>query len=102
MEHEILLRRRGAQGEETLRVWLPEGLSLLDAARRAALPVASACRGESLCARCGLRILSGGAHLPAEEPAETRAKQRNRVDPELRLACQARPTGPVEVTATYW
>ncbi len=102
MEHEIRLRRRGAQGEETLRVRLPEGLSLLDAARRAALPIANACHGESLCARCGLRILSGSVHLPVEEAAETLAKQRNRVDPELRLACQARPTGPVEVTAPYW
>jgi len=47
-------------------------------------------------------VLSGAAQLDPESPAEQRSKQRNRVAPELRLACQARLRGDVEVTALYW
>jgi 2Fe-2S ferredoxin len=78
------------------------GTSLLDAARRAGLPVASACGADGLCGRCGMRVLAGEAHLSAETPGESRIKQRNRIAPELRLACRASVGGDVEVTAPYW
>jgi 2Fe-2S ferredoxin len=81
---------------------VPLGTTLLEAARRAGLPVARACGGEGLCARCGLRVLSGGETLPATSPAEERAKEANRVPAELRLACQVELCGPLEVTAAYW
>ncbi len=82
-------------------VRIAPGTNLLDAARSAGLPLAGACRGDGLCGRCGVRVSSGGALHPETE-AETRAKRRNRVAPELRLACQLTPTCDVEVTATYW
>ena len=41
--------------EREIRV--PAGTSLLEAARRAGLPVASACGADGICARCGLDIL---------------------------------------------
>ena len=40
--------------------------------------------------------------LPAETPEETRCKQRNRIDPALRLACRIRVTADLSVTAPYW
>jgi len=84
----------------TLRV--AAGTTLLDAARRAGLPMASACGADGLCARCGVRVLAGAGSLSAETESERRQKRRNRIDPELRLACRAAATGDVEVTAGYW
>jgi ferredoxin len=78
------------------------GATLLDAIRLAGLPVASACGATALCGRCGVRVLAGGDALPDELPAEREAKRRNRVDPEVRLACQVAAAGDLEVTADYW
>ena len=84
----------------TLRV--ARGTTLLEAARRAGLPMASACGADGLCARCGVRVLSGAGALSAEGLAEARQKRRNRIDPALRLACRAAVSGDVEVSASYW
>jgi len=84
------------------RIRVPAGTSLLEAARRAGLPVASACGAGGLCARCGLRILSGGEGLPNESGAEESVKRANRVDPRLRLACQVALRSDLTVTAPYW
>lgn len=78
------------------------GTTLFDACRRAGLPLASACGGDALCGRCGVRMLGGAAALPAESERETLAKRRNRVDPGLRLACCVAPSGDVDVTTPYW
>lgn len=81
---------------------VPVGTTLLEAARLAGLPLARACGGEGLCGRCGLRVLAGGEGLAPPSAAEQRAKQRNRVPAELRLACRLELCGAVEVTAAYW
>ncbi len=75
------------------------GTTLYRAARRAGLAVATACREEGWCGRCGLR-----AHgdLSAERPDERRVKADQRVDDALRLSCVARVLGDVEATADYW
>lgn len=77
-------------------------MTLLEATRLAELPIASACGENGACARCGLKVLSGLPGLEPESAREIRIKQRNRIDPELRLACRARPTRDLTVTATYW
>ena len=80
-------------------VQVPSGTNLLEAIREAGLPIASACGAAALCGRCCVRV--EGA-LAREAADETDAKRRNRVDPELRLACQVAATRDLEVTATYW
>ena len=102
MEHSVtfLRRRGGAAVEQVARV--PDGMTLLDAARGAGLPIASACSGEALCARCGLTILSGAAALDPERADERVQKELNRIAPEQRLACRAGVHGPVVATAAYW
>lgn len=102
MTHEIRLERRRERDRETLTVQLTDGESLMEAARLAGLPIAAACGGERLCARCGLRILAGSERLSPQSDEEREVMERNRIDPALRLACQAIPTGPVVATATYW
>jgi ferredoxin len=79
-----------------------EGTSLLEAARRAGLPLASACRGDALCGRCGVSVLEGASALPIERNAEARAKRRNRVPTEQRLACRIAVSNDLEVTTGYW
>jgi adenylate cyclase len=83
-------------------VLVPDGTTLLEAVREAGLPIARACGGGGLCGHCGVTVLAGAETLPPPGAAETRAKQRNRVAPELRLACQVEVRGPLEVTASYW
>jgi len=85
-----------------IEVVAPAGTTLLDAALGAGLPVARSCGADGVCARCGLRIVEGADSLSPEAPDETRIKQRNRIDAELRLACRAKIHGDVVATAQYW
>lgn len=81
---------------------VPAGTSLLEAARQAGLPVASACGADGVCARCGLEILEGADALPPETEREQDIKQRNRVAASLRLSCYIDVAGDMTVTAPYW
>lgn len=77
-------------------------MTLLEATRAVGLPIASACGEDGTCARCGLEILEGAGAIEAESEREKTIKQRNRIDPALRLACRVRPCGDLTVRATYW
>jgi len=77
-------------------------MTLLEATRAVDLPIASACGENGACARCGLKIILGAENLPAETDRERIIKERNRIDPNLRLACRVRPTGDLTVRAPYW
>jgi ferredoxin len=79
---------------------VPRGTRLIDAVRRAGLPIAAACTDELLCARCGVRILEG--RVSRETETEREAKARNRVPAPLRLACAIRLHDDLIVTADYW
>lgn len=84
-------------------VSMPAGdMTLLEATREAGLPIASACGENGACARCGLEIIEGIDNLASETERERTIKERNRIDPSLRLACRVRPRGNVTVRATYW
>ena len=85
-----------------LEVETPPGTTLLDAAIAVGLPIARSCGAEGVCSKCALRVVDGAAHLSAELPDETRIKNRNRVDAELRLACRSEICGDVTVSASYW
>lgn len=78
------------------------GTTLLEAARMAQLPVATACGASQLCGRCGLQIVEGGESLASETPLEAHIKQLNRVDVELRLSCRLTVEADLVVTAQYW
>ncbi len=88
--------------QRTRSVCVPRGATLLAAAREAGLPLATACGGRALCARCGVRVVAGEGSVSSESPRERRIKARNRIEPALRLACLTRLAGPVEVSAPYW
>jgi adenylate cyclase len=77
-------------------------MTLLEATREVGLPIASACGENGACARCGLEIVEGIPNLALETERERLIKARNRIEPELRLACRVRPVGDVTVRAQYW
>jgi 2Fe-2S ferredoxin len=83
-------------------VLVEAGASLHDAARRAGLPIASACGADGICGRCVVMCVHGAEQLPVETRAESELKARNRVDARYRLACRVAPRGDVTVTAPYW
>ena len=102
MKHRVRFQRRKHGRLETLCIEVPDGTTLWNAARALDLPVASACRGDALCARCGLEPLAGASALSAESEDERLTKERSRVAPELRLSCLTRVHGNVTATARYW
>jgi 2Fe-2S ferredoxin len=84
------------------QVRVPAGTTVLDAARRVGLPVASGCAANGLCARCGVTVLTGETGVSQESPGEAEAKRLNRVDESQRLSCMTEISGDVEITASYW
>lgn len=83
-------------------VEVPSGTTLLDAVVAAGLPIARSCGADGICGKCALRALAGADALGPESADEARIKARNRIDPELRLACRVRVRGDVTATAPYW
>ncbi len=71
------------------------GTSLLEAARRAGIPLASNCNGQGECQECGVTILDGQlSNLTDDEVA---CRLEGSLSPQDRLACCARILGPVQV-----
>lgn len=74
------------------------GTTLLEASRIGGIPHASVCGGRGRCSTCRVHVDTGIENLPAASPAETAVLSRIGAGPNVRLACQARPTGPVAMT----
>ena len=85
---------------QNISVEIMPGMTLLEAAHQANLPVGNSCGAEGTCGRCGLRIVSG--RLPPPTPRENHVAQANRLDTGLRLSCMVQPMEDVEITADYW
>ena len=78
-------------------VMVPIGFSVLEASRHAGLPHASVCGGRGRCSTCRVRIVRGLDTLPAASEAERRVLRRIGAPPDVRLACQLRPTRETDV-----
>jgi adenylate cyclase len=79
-------------------VAVPPGFSVLEASRFAAIPHASVCGGRGRCSTCRIRVARGLNTLPPPDPAEARVLKRVGVPPNVRLACQLRPTRDLSVS----
>ncbi len=75
----------------------PRGFTILDASRLAGIPHASVCGGRGRCSTCRVRVSDGLADLPAPSEAERRVLARVGAAPDVRLACQTRPSRDVAV-----
>jgi adenylate cyclase len=76
----------------------PVGRTILEAIRDEGLPHASVCGGRARCTTCRVRVGDGLAHLPPATRREAQALGRIHAPPNVRLACQCRPTRDVAVT----
>ena len=73
------------------------GDTLLDAAQRAGVPLASACGGEAACTTCRVVVTEGREGLAPPPPDEAALLAPLGADGTLRLGCRARVLGPVTV-----
>jgi adenylate cyclase len=93
-------RRRG-----TIRIGYPggrsvnilPGTSVLEASRLAGIPHASICGGRGRCSTCRIQVHGPPGAVPPPREDEQRVLIRIRAVGSVRLACQLRPIGPIEV-----
>ena len=95
--------RRRRSGFFTIRytghgaVKMSRGTSILEASRISHIPHPSRCGGRARCATCRVLVVSSDAPLPPPGKAERALLQRIDAPPQVRLACQVRPTANVTV-----
>jgi adenylate cyclase len=94
-------RRRGL-----VRIGYPDGrvvevtpgTSVLEASRLAGIPHASVCGGRGRCSTCRVRVRGDIRSIDPPAEDELRVLRRIGATSNVRLACQLRPRGAVEVT----
>jgi adenylate cyclase len=74
------------------------GFTVLEASRLLGVPHAAICGGKGRCTTCRVHVRASPGALPEPGPEELHALSRIGSPPDVRLACQLRPRGPVEVT----
>jgi adenylate cyclase len=74
------------------------GSSILEAVRDAGIEHASVCGGRARCTTCRVRIAEGLRSLAPAAGLEAEALRRIDAAPNVRLACQVRPTADVWIT----
>ncbi|MFO1280964.1 MAG: 2Fe-2S iron-sulfur cluster-binding protein [Burkholderiales bacterium] len=79
------------------RVQVPRGWSVLEASRGHGIAHASVCGGRARCSTCRIRVTAGLDHCAVPDEDEARTLARVGAAPDVRLACQLRPTGAVAV-----
>ena len=71
------------------------GESVLEAARRADVPIACACGGKAKCSTCRIWILDGADRCPERTAPERALVERLGLGNNVRLACQLRPDSDI-------
>jgi adenylate cyclase len=79
----------------TVRV--PRGWSVLEASRGFHLAHASMCGGRARCSTCRVRVTAGEEFCPPAGADERATLDRIGASPDVRLACQLHPFGPISV-----
>ncbi|HSD49981.1 MAG TPA: adenylate/guanylate cyclase domain-containing protein [Candidatus Methylomirabilis sp.] len=78
-------------------VVVPVGITVLEASRLNGIPHASVCGGRGRCSTCRVRVTRGLNVLPPASREEFSVLTRVGLPPNVRLACQLRPTHNVTV-----
>jgi adenylate cyclase len=78
-------------------VVVPAGFTVLDASRQGGIPHVSVCGGRGRCSTCRVRVTQGIAALPPSTKEEQRVLNHVGAPPNVRLACQLRPTHDLSV-----
>jgi adenylate cyclase len=101
-----LARRTWQRRRGLVRIGYPDGrivevapgTSVLEASRLAGIPHASVCGGRGRCSTCRIRVRGEIHSIDAPGEDELRVLRRIGATSNVRLACQLRPRGAVEVT----
>jgi adenylate cyclase len=101
-----LVRRAWQRRRGLVRIGYPDGrfvevtpgTSVLEASRLAGIPHAHVCGGRGRCSTCRVRVRGEIRSLDPPGEEEARVLRRIGATPNVRLACQLRPRGAVEVT----
>lgn len=83
------------EGGELVRI--PKGHSVLEASRVGGIPHYSVCGGKGRCSTCRIKVIEGLDHLAPASSVERITLARIGAEPDVRLACQVRPTEPIKV-----
>ncbi|QGW84126.1 adenylate/guanylate cyclase domain-containing protein [Variovorax paradoxus] len=82
-------------------VQVPRGWSVLEASRSHGIAHLSVCGGRARCSTCRVRVLGPAEHIGEPGRDEQRTLERVRAPNDVRLACQLRPRGDIEVTPLF-
>ncbi len=101
-----LVRRLWQRRHGLVRIGYPDGrfidvvrgTSVLEASRLAGIPHAHVCGGRGRCSTCRVRVRGEIGSIDPPADAEQRVLRRIGANPNVRLACQLRPKGTVDVT----
>ncbi len=101
-----LVRRLWQRSHGLVRVGYPDGrhidvipgTSVLEASRLLGVPHAHVCGGRGRCSTCRVRVRGEIGSVGPPGDTERRVLRRIAATPNVRLACQLRPMGAVEVT----
>lgn len=73
------------------------GASVLETLRDHGIPHAAACGGRARCTTCRVLVTEGADRLSAPDALEAKALARAEAGPDVRLACQIRPTANLSI-----
>jgi adenylate cyclase len=74
-----------------------KGQTLLEMSRAAGVPHAAVCGGRARCSTCRVRVTAGAETLAPPNAEEARLLERLGHPPQVRLACQIKPTSALAV-----
>jgi len=78
------------------RVLVPDGATLLETSKAGNIPHAAVCGGRGRCSTCRVLILANElGSLAPPDTVEKKILDRLNLPPNVRLACQVRPTGNI-------
>ncbi len=101
MDHTIIFQPSGRRGQ------VPEGTTILDAARRLGVGIEAVCGEQLVCGKCRVKVMEGNfpkegitssmSHLSGLDEKEIKVLKRKDSDEHLRLACSTKILGDVLV-----
>lgn len=79
-----------------------DGESILDAARREKVPIATSCGGLGICRKCRVTVREGSERLAPMTMIERDQARLAGFAADERLACQAVVRGDCAIGTSYW
>lgn len=75
---------------------------LLRALQRHHIPIGSTCGGKGLCASCKVEVLESPKSLSKVKELEQDLADRNNLQNNERISCQAKVLDDLKITTAYW